>query len=80
MTEYQIIKTNTANAYCFGIVSMKISEVDPLSLLVELEESEIVPIDENFNYSNLEVKWGEKLEAYRNKERLNNDNCGGGYA
>ena len=70
MIDYQVIKTNTADAYCFGIVSMKINENDPLQLVVALEESEIVPIDENFNYSNLEVKWGEKLEAYQNKERL----------
>ncbi len=70
MTEYQIIKSNTADAYCFGIVSMKIDKNATLKLVVALEESEIVPIDENFNYSNLEVKWGEKLEAYQTKERL----------
>ncbi|MGL4673929.1 MAG: hypothetical protein ACRCXK_03620 [Wohlfahrtiimonas sp.] len=70
MAEYQIIKSNTADVYCFGIVSMRIDKDDPLKLVVALEESEIVPIDENFNYSNLEVKWGEKLEAYQAKERL----------
>jgi len=70
MVDYQVIKTNTADAYCFGIVSMRIDESDPLKLIVSLEESEIVTIDDNFNYSNLEVKWGEKLEAYQTQERL----------